>query len=351
MKRYTKRITALMLCFLLLLPLCACGEGEQQTRQVFAMDTIISLVAYGDNAETGLDAAAGVINSMDAYLDPDSESSYTYMINSAGGSNVAVNSQVAEMLETALDVCKKSGGALDLSVYPLYLAWGSFSEETGRIPDDDEINALRKKLGFSEMSVTGFAGDSQYSVQLPAGTQISFGAVAKGCASKYAIDAMHKAGVESCIVSLGGNVQTLGLKPDGSKWTVAVEDPDRPGTDSYLGTLKVGETAIVTSGNYQRYFIGSDGVKYHHIINPATGRSAVSGLKSVTIVCEDGTLADCLSTAMFVLGEKAALDYWETYGGFEMILVTDDNKVVCTKGLIEVFTLTNTADYYSEFVE
>ena len=113
----------------------------------------------------------------------------------------------------------------------------------------------------------------------------------------------------------------------------------------------MGETAVVTSGNYQRYFIGSDGVKYHHLIDPSTGKPAESGLVSVTIICEDGTLADCLSTAMFILGEDAALKYWRDNGGFDMIMVTDDNRVVCTSGLIEVFTLTNKTDYTVSMVE
>ena len=154
---------------------------------------------------------------------------------------------------------------------------------------------------------------------------------------------MRNAGVESGIVSLGGNVQTLGLKPDGSLWTVAVTDPNN--TASYLGTVSVGETAVVTSGSYQRNFTSLEGKFYHHLLKPSTGYPVTNTLQSVTIVCEDGTMADCLSTAMFILGESQALNYWRTYGGFEMILITTDNEVICTSGLIEQFTLAN--DNYS----
>mgnify|MGYP002547803938 CR=1 FL=1 len=123
-----------------------------------------------------------------------------------------------------------------------------FSTISTSEPSDDEIKELRKNLGFGSTEITNFEGEANYSVRMPAGTQISFGAVAKGCASKYAIDAMRKSGVTSGIVSLGGNVQTLGTKPDGSNWIVAVEDPND--TSSYVGTLSVGETAIITSGSY-----------------------------------------------------------------------------------------------------
>lgn len=344
-----KRLIAAAICLAMLLPLGACTSEEPTQKQIFAMDTVMTMTAYGRNAEDGVNAAIGVINSMDDMLDPDNDSSYTALINSAEGKDVVVSAQVSEMLSTALDVYEKSGGALDLSVYPLYEAWGEFKDETGRIPSDDEIKQLRKNLGFGSMRINSFEGEANFSVRMPKDTQISFGAVAKGCASKYAIDAMRKSGVESGIVSLGGNVQTLGLKPDGTNWTVAVEDPNDTG--AYVGTLSVGETAIVTSGSYQRYFVGSDGMKYHHLIDPSTGRPADNDLVSVTIICDDGTLADCLSTAMFVLGSSSALKYWRDNGGFEMIMITKNNEVLCTTGLIEVFTLTNRTDYNARFVE
>ena len=127
-----------------------------------------------------------------------------------------------------------------------------------------------------------------------------------------------------------------------------VEDPNDTG--SYVGTLTVGETAIVTSGSYQRFFTDSKGNTYHHILNPSSGYPVTNTLESVTIICSDGTLADCLSTAMFVLGETRAINYWRTYGGFEMILVTKEDKIICTKGLMEKFTLTN-ENYGLKFVE
>lgn len=346
---FSERITAALLCVCILLPLSACSNDKPVQKQIFAMDTVMTLTAYGKYSDDGISAAVGVINAMDDMLDPDSDGSYTSLINNAEGKDVIVTPQVNEMLSTALSVYNLSGGALDLSVYPLYEAWGEFKDETGHIPSDDEIKQLRKSLGFGQTEITDFEGEANYSVRMPAGTQISFGAVAKGCASKYAIDAMRKSGVTSGIVSLGGNVQTLGTKPDGTNWTVAVEDPND--TSSYVGTLSVGETAIITSGSYQRYFIGSDGMKYHHIIDPSTGKPADNNLVSVTIVCEDGTLADCLSTAMFVLGEDAALQYWRTNGGFDMIMITKDNEVLCTTGLIEDFTLTNRTDYTLRIVE
>lgn len=332
------RILAGILCFSMLLPLTACGEGKEEHKQLFAMDTVMTLTAYGKNAQAGLDAATSVINAMDTALDPENPKSTIYAINNANGANIAVSGQIASMLSTAQLVYQRSGGALDPSIYPLIKRWG-FIDGKYYVPTDEEISEELAKRCFDKLNINSFPSSGGYSVSLPAGGEIGLGAVAKGNASAYAIDAMRQAGVKSGIVSLGGNVQTLGLKPDGSNWTVAVQDPNYP--DSYLGVLSVGEAAVITSGSYQRYFTDMRNHSYHHILNPSTGYPTANSLVSVTIICTDGTMADCLSTAMFVLGENRALEYWRTYGGFEMIMVNSSNQVTCTKGLIEKFTLSN----------
>ncbi|MDD6089984.1 MAG: FAD:protein FMN transferase [Clostridiales bacterium] len=332
-----RRIAAVMLCLCMLLPLTGCGESKMSQRQVFAMDTVMTLTAYGNRAEAGLDAAQSVIQSMDSMLDPELETSTTYAINHANGANVSVSGQVAEMLSTASTVYRQSGGALDLSLYPVIKRWG-FTNGRYYVPTDDELAQDLSRKCFDKMILTSFPSSGSYAVSFPSYAEITFGAVAKGCASENAVAAMRNAGVTSGIVSLGGNVQTLGLKPDGSNWNVAICDPNN--TSSYLGVISVGETAVITSGTYQRSFTQNNKT-YHHLINPETGYPINNTLSSVTIICEDGTMADCLSTAMFILGESKALNYWRTYGGFEMILVNKDNQITCTKGLMEDFTLSN----------
>ena len=308
----------------------------------------MDLTAYGKKADDGISAAISIINSMDTLLDPENERSKTYEINHAMGGSVVVNEQIAKMLRTAQTVYERSDGALDLTTYPLSKLWG-FIDQNYRVPSDAEIERLLPCVDMSKVQLSSTDDSANSLVTMPADMSLSFGAVAKGCASDYAIQAMRAAGVTSGVVSLGGNVQTLGKKPDGSDWNIAIQDPNDTG--SYLGYLTVGETAVITSGSYQRYFVGPDGMKYHHIIDPSTGRPADNDLVSVTIVCPDGTLADALSTAMFVLGENAALKYWRENGGFEMIMINKDNEIMCTTGLIEVFTLTNRTDYTLKMVE
>ena len=342
-----KIVLALLLALSTVFPLSACGEAKMQQRQLTAMNTVMTLTAYGKKAEAGLRAAEGVIVAMDAGLDPEMPNSTAYAINHANGQNVIVSAQVAKMLSTAMTVYTQSGGALDLSIYPLVKRWG-FVDGKYYLPADEEISAEMMKLCYDRLVLTSFPSSGAYSVSLPIGAELTFAAVAKGCASENAIDAMRQAGVESAFISMGGNVQTLGLKPDGSLWTVGISDPENPST--HLGVVNVGETAIVTTGAYTDRFTAMNGKTYHHILNPASGYPANNSLASVTILCEDGTMADCLSTAMYVLGENKALNYWRQYGGFEMILVTDSKRVICTSGLIEKFTLVNN-NYTLKFSE
>jgi len=333
----SSRFLIIILCLCMMLPLAACGETKESQRQVFAMDTVMTLTAYGNKAESGLSAAESVILSMDAMLDPDIETSTTYAINNANGANISISGQVAKMLSTANTVYKQSNGALDLTIFPVIERWG-FHNGRYYVPTDEELAGDIAMRCFDSMVLTSFPSSGSYAVSFPAGARISFAAVGKGNAAENAISAMRNVGVTSGIVSLGGNVQTLGLKPDGTNWNIAVQDPNNPST--YLGVISVGETAVVTSGAYQRSFTQNN-KSYHHLINPESGYPINNTLSSVTIICEDGTMADCLSTAMFILGESKALNYWRTYGGFEMILINKDKHITCTKGLIEKFTLIN----------
>jgi thiamine biosynthesis lipoprotein len=207
------RILCALLCAVMMLPLAACGETKESSRILFAMDTTMTLVAYGKNREDGLNAAESVIRSMDTMLDPENPSSTVWAINHANGENVVVPGQVADMLTAAKQVYSQSAGALDLTVYPLLKLWG-FIDNKNYVPYDYEILDELSRVCFDQVLLTSFPSSGTYTVSMPSYGEMSFGAVAKGCASDKAIEAMSAAGVTSGIISLGGNVQTLGLKPD-----------------------------------------------------------------------------------------------------------------------------------------
>ena len=306
---------------------------EKHQKQVFAMDTVMILTAYGPEAEAALDTAEARILALEADLDPESETGSVRALNAGAGVAVDVSVDCYNVMSTAMDIWQQSGGALDPGLYPLSKAWG-FIGGNYRIPPQAEIDAL-----LAAKDTEGIVLDeSACAAMVPAGTEVSFGAVAKGYTAQAVCDLWADMGVESAILSLGGNVQTLGeTKPDGSKWQVAVTDPRDPG--SYLGVLSVGQTAVVTSGGYQRFFMEGD-TAYIHILDPETGYpvTGAGDLISVTVVTDDGAKADALSTALYVMGKDAALAFYREQGDFELVLVTGGSHVIVTPGLKDVFS-------------
>ena len=308
----TKRMLTAVLTVALALSLTACGGGEQQemgeTRTVYTMDTVMNLTAYGESASAALDAAEETLRTLDAKLDRHDETSTVSALNRDG---TVEDAELAQLTDIARTIGELSGGAFDPTVAPVMDAWD-------------------------------FTGDAQ----------LDLGGIAKGYAGDAVRTVLAEFGVTSAVIDLGGDVGLLGAKPDGSDWRVAVKDPADP--SKFLGVLTAADTFVVTSGIYERGF-EENGVRYHHIIDPKTGKPAESRLVSVTVVCGDGAWADALSTACFVLGEAGSLALRDTLAAeknlrIELILVTDDGHVRYTAGLAERFEPSEEGTYVYEAI-
>ena len=301
------------------------GEASKYEKIVYAMDTIMQLDIYSADPEISQKAEEEIM-CLDKMLDRGDQESEIYKVNHAGKA-VTVSDEIIEIISMARDVSVKSGGAFDITIAPVMDAWGFYSKNY-HVPSDDELDVLLEKVDYSKILLEG------NTVTVPDGMELDLGGIAKGYTSDRLMKLFRREGVHSAIVSLGGNVQAFGRKPDGSLWRVAIQDPGKP--DSYIGSLSIENMAVVTSGSYQRYF-ERDGVTYHHIIDPSEGRPADNGLSSVTIITESGMLGDALSTALFVLGLDGAVDYWHTYGGFQAVFVDNNGKIYITAGLENSF--------------
>ncbi len=311
-----KRALIFILAALLL---TSCGQTEEHSATVFAMDTVMELTAYGENGEAALEAAKTEIYRLDGLFDRRNEDGEIFALNKNGGGEVS--DDTAGLLRRGEEIRALTGGAFDMTVAPVMDLWGFYGQDY-RVPDGAELAAALEKVG-GEVTVEG------NTVTLGEGTLLDPGGIAKGWASARLMEIFREKGVTSGLVSLGGSVQALGSRPDGTPWRVAIQDPDGEG---YAAVLSLTDTAAVTSGDYQRYF-EQDGKIYHHIIDPSTGRPADSGLRSVTVVCRDGALADGLSTALFVMGRERALDLWRESGGFEAVFIDSDGGIAATAGL------------------
>lgn len=298
------------------------------------MSTYISLTVYGKSADQAIQDAQEKAAELEGLWSTTDEKSIVYTINHSKGAPVGVDENTGALLRFALWMAQETGGALEPTIYPVLLSWG-FTTGENRIPDKAEIQELLQNVGYDRVQVDGDE------VRLPDGMELDFGAVGKGYTGDILVELLREKGITSALLDLGGNIQVIGSKPDGSNWRVGLRDPFG---GEYLGVLEVCDLAVVTSGNYERYFVGEDGKRYGHIIDPATGYPAESGLASVTIIAKEGKICDALSTALFVMGEEEAVDFWKQRQDFDMILVTEDGEIHLTEGIKDHFLLNNSSD-------
>lgn len=296
------------------------------------MDTYMTLTAYGDSAQEAVDAAAAEISRLDTLWSVGSPESEISQLNQKG--SAVLSPETADVVERALSLSQESGGAFDITIYPLMELWG-FTSGDYCVPTAAEISEKRSHVDSAALTYDR----SSRSLSLPDGMSVDLGGIAKGYTSSRVMEVFRDYGVASGMVSLGGNVQLCGTKPDGSLWRVGIENPDESVVKSdMVGVLSLRDKAVITSGGYERYF-EEDGVCYHHILDPKSGYPAQNGLISVTIVSEDGTLADALSTALFVMGKEAALELWRSHAdSFDAVLVEEDGTITVTTGLADAFT-------------
>lgn len=330
MGRLWKKLTALLLAGIL--TGCSAPAEEMQQpveRSLFAMNTYMTFTAYGEDAQAALQEAEECIQQVEGLWSVTDEDSEIYQANHSGGQPVTVSEETAEILSFALEMAQRTGGALDPTIYPVLTAWG-FTTDSKQVPSQQQIAQLLEQVGYDRIQLNGTE------LTVPDGMELDLGAVGKGYTADLVTEILRRHGVTSALISLGGNIQAIGSRPDGSDWRLGIRAPWESGN---LGVLTVSDAAVVTSGGYENYFDDEQGNIYWHILDPSTGYPADSGLQSVTIVGREGKMCDALSTALFVMGAQSAEQYWRENGGFEMLLVTDSGEILITEGIAEDFTL------------
>ena len=305
-------------------------SNEEASKDIFAMDTYMTVTAYGAKAQEAVDEAEAEIQRLDELLSTGNEESEIAQLNQ--NKSAILSEDAGYLVERALELNKETGGAFDIAIYPVMEAWG-FPTQNYQVPTADTLESLLKLADASQIIYDENSRKISFGRE---GMKIDLGGIAKGYTSSRIMDIYKENNISSGLVNLGGNVQALGTKPDGSKWRVAVQSPDD--TEDYLGILSVEDKAVITSGGYERYF-EQDGKTYHHIINPKTGYPAENGLTSVTVVSEDGTLADGLSTSLFIMGKEEAIEFWKAHSEeFDIIMLTDEGKLYVTEGIQDDFS-------------
>lgn len=320
---------------LLFLGACLAGvrkiktDGSKADASFFAMSTYISLTVYGKTGDQAVIDAQAKVEELEKLWSTTDGQSEVFALNHSNGIPVRVSSETGELLRFTLKMAKETGGALDPTIYPALCAWG-FTTGEKHIPTQDKLNRILENVGYDRVVIEG------NDVTLPEGMQLDFGAVGKGYTGDILVKLLKEEGIQSALLDLGGNIQAVGARPDGSNWRIGLKNPFE---DGYLGVLEIRDMAVVTSGNYERYFVGEDGRTYGHILDPATGYPAESGLASVTVLAKEGKYGDALSTALFVMGREEAAAYWREHPDFDMILITREGEIFLTEGIKDRFSL------------
>lgn len=294
-----RRLVAVLLMMILLGGCTAREQSAQET--VFAMDTVMDLKIWGEDSPKAAQQLRMLLQDLEdtwSAADPDSA------LSAYNRGEAALTDAQQAMLQKLLELSDRTGGTFDPQLGAVIDAWG-FLEDTQRLPTDKELETALIDRKWN------------------------LGAALKGYAGDLAVERLAALDVDRAILNLGGNVQTYGEKPDGSPWSIAIQNPD--GGEA-IGIVSVtGTAAVVTSGDYQRYF-EVDGVRYHHIIDPKTGYPADSGLSSATVICRNGLTADALSTALLVMGLETGAEFWRQSDDFEAVFLLRSGEIYATEG-------------------
>ena len=339
----------LAFCAMLFL-LCGCGAREPEHVQGAdtAMGTVIQLNLYiSDDGEDFMGEILDLIVRLEEKtLSWRLDTSEVYQINQAAhdGKSVQLSQELSRVIRQCLKLTEDSEGAFDVSLGPVIRLWNIDSWSPGlpeglfQVPDEQALRealALCGSFRLHAESLTDEESDAGLVLYPEEGVMLDLGAVGKGLALDYILELLKEnPDVSGGAMSVGGSVLTYGTKPDGTVWRIGVANPWN--SSENIGVLYLeGQWCVSTSGDYERYMeVG--GVRYHHILDPATGKPADSGLTSVTIVTKDGMLSDALSTACFVLGREKGMELAVKYGA-EALFVECGGEIFMTPGMEEIF--------------
>lgn len=328
MKKMRALAMILTLACALSLTGCASAQQKKQTAIGFYLDTVITLTAYVDDAAV-LNDALEECGRYERLLSRTVEGSDVWRINHAGGKPVEVSDDTVILLQTARRVSAYSDGAFDVTIAPVSTMW-DFTSGAAVVPNADAIARAAALVDYTRMDIEG------NTVTLPENMMIDLGGIAKGYIADEVKLYLMDRGVKSAVLSFGGNIVTIGLKPDGSPWKVGIQDIDKPTGEYMLVSLNFGGSTV-TSGIYERGF-ETDGVYYHHILDPATGWPVQNELASVTIFSDSSMWGDALATAAFALGPEKGMALIEALNGAEAVFISRDRSVTATSGADKYLT-------------
>lgn len=329
-KSNKKSLIAIILCAVIVFGIVSydfiSGRSSCEKTSV-AMGTVVTVKLFGFGAKNDLDKIETEINGLEnSVLSWRKEGSDVYRINKGSGTQVSVSPDTVKIIGQCIDISDDCGGVFDITIGNVTKLW-DFGGNNQRLPSDDEIKTALGSVGYKNVSISGNA------VQIKKGQSLDLGAVGKGFVCDKIKELLDKGRTKSAVVSVGGSLLIYGNRT----FSVGIVNPAND--KQSMGTLKLKDTCVSTSGNYEKYF-EQDGKRYHHILNATTGYPATSEFKSVTVVCESGLISDALSTVCYIAGYRKSIEILKKFDA-EAVFIFNNNAVRVTDGLSGKFTVTD----------
>lgn len=342
MKAKTNKLIILFLSIALSLSGCAKSNtptvdpNSKISHSEFMLNTYITITLYGTNDSSLFEEIFNTISELENILSVHIEGSdLDLMKDNAGLKAVKVSEDTFSILEKSIKYSELSEGLFDITAGPLISLW-AIGTENQKVPAEEEIKIMLDLIDYRKINLN----PSNMTAYLPAkNMSVNLGAIAKGYIADKAAEKIIELGVESAILNLGGNVILLGTRPDGSDFRVGIQHPDEP-RGKELGIITGSNLSIVSSGDYERYFIENN-IKYHHILNPFTGYPADTSIKSVSIITDNSFDGDALSTTVLLFGLDKGIKLIESLENTEAIFVSKNNEIYITDGIKDSFELTS----------
>ncbi|MBQ8189135.1 MAG: FAD:protein FMN transferase [Lachnospiraceae bacterium] len=331
---FTKILTIFICNMFLAISVCGCtlpGSEKNQSVQktIIAYDTVVTITLYGTTDSTILEEAATMCTSYEQLFSRTIEGSDVYRINHSNGKPVTVDPETLLLIKESIRFSELTNGSIDITIAPVRDLWDftdsdmASSDPQGFIPPCDD--ALKKALSHVDYHCIQYDESASTVMLTDPQAQIDLGFIAKGYIADKIKEFLLSNGIESAIINLGGNVVTVGSKPDGTPFQIGVEKPFD--TTTTLDILTVSDRSVVTSGIYQRYATYQDKI-YHHILDPKTGYPASGDLLSVTILSDSSMIGDALSTSCLLLGAEESKQLLANFHNTEAIFVTSDYQII-----------------------
>ncbi len=321
-----KYIRTILVLSLIVCLLSGCGfvKREPISKTGFYFDTVISITIYDSNDTKLLTQCFSYCDEFEQLVSRTIENSEIFQINHANGKPVTVSETTLELIQKGIEYGELTNGAFDITIAPLSTLW-DFKNNPGTLPSKETIEETLSHVDYRNIKIEGTT------IQLTdPKAAIDLGGIAKGYMADRLKEYLESAGVTSALINLGGNVLTIGTKPDGTAFNIGIQKPFDEG-NAAITSVSSSNSSVVTSGSYERYFRTENDTLYHHILDTATGYPCDTGLLSVTILSDKSVDGDALSTACFTLGVEKGTELIHSLDNIDALFITENYEIIDTR--------------------